>query len=243
MLVLACVVSLSWVGRASALDVPPLQGRINDQAGLLSGAERAQLDQRLEAYERKTAHQIALLTVQTLGGDPIEDFTIRVAEEWKLGTKGRDDGVLLFIAAADRKARIEVGYGLEGDLPDAVAARIVREIMVPAFGRGDYPGGISGAVGAIIGATGGDGTPLPPATAQRERRSPGLSPYSLLALLAMLFFFGGGLGGGRRSRGLGALPMFFGGGGFGGGSSGRGGGGGFRGGGGGFGGGGASGSW
>lgn len=238
------VVVLAWLGAstASALEVPSLAARINDRAGVLSSDREAELERRLEAYERATGHQLAVLTLPSLEGEPLEDYTMRVVEAWKLGRKDRDDGILLLVANQDRKVRIEVGYGLEGDLPDATAGRIVREIIAPAFRRGDYDAGISGAVDAIIGATGGDGTPLPPPAPVRERRSPELGPFGLLLLFAVLFLFGGGFGGGRRrSRSLGAAPMFFGG--LGGSRGGFSGGGGFRGGGGGFGGGGASGSW
>lgn len=233
---------------ALALEVPPLAGRrINDLAGVLSPQKEEELEARLSAYESSTGHQLAVLIVPSLEGEPLEDFTLRVVEAWKLGRKDRDDGILLFVATQDRKVRIEVGYGLEGDLPDVTAGRIVREIISPAFRRGDYDAGIDGAVGAIAAATGGEGTPLPPPAAVRERRSPELGPFAMLVLFAFLFLMGGGFRGGgrRRSRAFGAAPIFFGGLG-GGGSRGGGwggGGGGFRGGGGGFGGGGASGSW
>jgi len=230
---------------ARALEVPPLSGRVNDRASLLSPAQASELEARLAAYESKTGHQLVLLTLLSLEGEPLEDFTIRVVEQWKIGRKGQDDGILLFVASQDRKVRVEVGYGLEGELPDALAGRIVREVVTPAFRRGDYAAGISSGVDAIIGTTGGDGTALPPPAPVRTRRSPELGPLALLALFGLLMLFGGGgRGGSRRSRWLGAAPMMFGG--FGGRSSGggfRGGGGGFRGGGGGFGGGGASGSW
>ena len=233
---------------AFALDVPPLVGRINDRAGLLSPAVQQELDSRLAAYESKTGHQIALLTIPSLEGDFVEDFAIRVAEAWKLGAKARDDGVLVLISVQDRKMRIEVGYGLEGDLPDALSGRIIREVLIPAFRNGDFAQGITRALGAIMAATGGEGEALaqPRRSVSRSRGGGGLVPYLLVALVLFLFLGGGG---GRRGRRFGGGPMIFGaglggggfrGGGFGGGG---GGGGGFSGGGGGFGGGGASGSW
>lgn len=223
---------------ALALEVPPLQGRVNDRAGVLSPQMERQLEAQLEAYERGTGHQLAVLLVPTLDGDPIEDYTLRVVESWKLGKQGKDDGVLLFVAVQDRKLRIEVGYGLEGDLPDALVSRIIRDVMVPAFRQGDLPFGISRAVSAIAAATGGQGEALPPPRRTRGHEGGGLPPYLLLALVALLFL-GGGRGGGGFLLGamLGGLGR---GGGFGGGGSRDGG---FRGGGGGFGGGGASGSW
>ncbi len=229
-------------GAARALEVPPLQGHINDLAGVLPAQVRQDLEVRLTAYEQKTGHQLAVLLVDSLDGDPVEDFTLRVVEAWKLGRKDRDDGVLLLVAVKDRKIRIEVGYGLEGDLPDALSGRIIREVMAPAFRQGELAQGIVRALEAIMAATGGEGEALPPARQQQQRRSVGISPYFLL-LLVLLMFLGGGRGRGGAGAFLAGSALGFGGrGGFGGGSRG-GGGGGFRGGGGGFGGGGASGGW
>jgi len=234
---------------AFALSVPPLQGRINDQATLLSPVAVQQITERLLAYEKATGHQLAVLTIPTLDGDPIEDFSIRVVEAWKLGKKGKDDGVLILVVVKDRKMRIEVGYGLEGELPDVTAGRIVRDVMTPRFRSGDYAGGIAAAVDAVIVKTGGPASTSAPSDAtavERPARPLGLLGRIISGLVKFVFFgvfglvilfmflinrFGGPRGGG----------MYFGGSGFGGGGSG--GGGGFSGGGGGFGGGGASGSW
>lgn len=236
---MAAIAAWLTLGTAFALEVPPLEGRVNDRAGLLSPDQRAHIEARLAAYENKTGHQLVLLTIPSLEGDPIRDYGMRVAEAWKLGRKDRDDGVLMIVASQDREVAFEVGYGLEGDLPDVIVGRIIRDIIAPAFRRGDWAGGITGAIDAVIGATGGDGTPLPEPAPVRPRRSPGIPPFLLLLVLALLFIGGGH--GGRRARHAGVFPIGFGG--FGGGS-GRGfRGGGFRGGGGGFGGGGASGSW
>jgi uncharacterized protein len=239
--VLAAVMALVLLGGdAQALEVPPLVGRVNDGANVLSAQMRSQLEAQLESYERSTGHQLAVLTIPSLEGEPIEDYTIRVVESWQLGKKGKDDGVLLFVAVGDRKIRIEVGYGLEGDLPDALVGRIIREVMAPAFRQGDLGFGITRAVSAISSATGGQGESLPPPRRTRSHDGGGLSPYLLLALVVLLF-----LGGGRGMGGFivgSALGGGFGrGGGFGGGGSRQSGG--FRGGGGGFGGGGASGGW
>jgi uncharacterized protein len=234
---LACLFAVLLLsGTARALDVPPLQGRVNDRAGALSPAERASLEERLAAYERQTGHQLAVLIIPSLEGDPIEDFSIRVVESWQLGKKGRDDGILLLVAVQDRQMRIEVGYGLEGDLPDARASRIVRELIAPAFAQGNIGLGISRGVSAIAASTGGEGQALPVRERRREPR--GISPYFLL-LIVLVLFLGGGRGMGGFIIGS-ALGGGFGRGGFGGGSRD---GGGFRGGGGGFGGGGASGGW
>jgi uncharacterized protein len=235
-----------------ALQVPPLEGRINDRAALLSPAIKQRLTERLVAYENATGHQLAVLTIPSLEGDPIEDFSIRVVESWKLGKKSKDDGILVLVVYKDRKMRIEVGYGLEGELPDAAAGRIVRDVMVPRFRSGDYEGGIAAAVDAVIQKTGGQAaTSATPSDAPRNgtpARPLGLLGRILSGLFKLAFF--GIFGfiflivwllnrlGGRRSGG-----MFFSGGGYGGGSGGGFGGGGFSGGGGGFGGGGASGGW
>jgi uncharacterized protein len=232
--------------RASALDIPKLTGRVNDYASLLSSGEASQLEARLEAFEAKTGHQYALLTVPSLGDTPIEEYALKVAEAWRLGDKKRDDGLLLIIAQNDRKMRIEVGYGLEGEIPDAVASRVVREVLRPAFQRGQFSYGVQAAFDVLINAAGGDGqaAPEPPRRAQRQK-SGGLPIGAfviVLIFLALSMFGGGGRGGRGRRGGFFFLPIGgFGGGG--GGGFGGGGGGGFGGGGGGFGGGGASGDW
>jgi uncharacterized protein len=231
-------------GPARALDVPPLADRrVHDSANVLSPQLESQLDEQLKAYERSTGHQLAVLTVPSLEGEALEDYTIRVVESWQLGKKGKDDGVLLFVAVEDRKSRIEVGYGLEGELTDALTSRIIRDVMAPAFRQGDFGFGISRAVSAISAATGGSGEPLPPPRRTRSHDGGGLPPYVLLVLVVLLFLGGGrGMGGFIVGSMLGG-GFGRGGGGWGGGGGGSRGSGGFRGGGGGFGGGGASGGW
>jgi uncharacterized protein len=226
-------------GVARALDVPPLTGRVIDRANVLSPQIESQLQAQLESYERTTGHQLAVLTLPSLEGEPIEDYSLRVAESWKLGKKGKDDGILLLVATEDRKVRIEVGYGLEGDVPDAMVGRIIRDVIAPAASRGDLGFGISRAVSAIMAATGGQGEALPPPRRTRSHDGGGLSPYLLLGIVVLLFLGGGrGMGGFIVGSALGGMGR---GGGFGGGGSRQSGG--FRGGGGGFGGGGASGGW
>jgi uncharacterized protein len=236
----------------SALAVPPLRGRVNDLAGLIPTDRERALEKRLEDFETKTSHQIAVLTIPSLEGEDLEGFSLRVAESWKLGKKGFDNGVLLLVAKNDRKLRIEVGYGLEGVLPDALASRIIREVIVPRFRANDFAGGIEAGLEAIMKAT--QGEPLPAAAARRTPRQAPLGNWAplllfLLPLLAMGLWASlshdrrihNPWSGGRRRRydywgsGLGGGDFT------GGGNSG--GGGGFGGGGGGFGGGGASGSW
>jgi uncharacterized protein len=237
----------------SALDLPSLTARVNDHANLLTPAEKGALEGKLAAYEQKTGQQFALLTVPTLDGQPLEEFGIKVAEAWKLGDKKRDDGLILIVVPKDRKMRIEVGYGLEGTIPDVIAARVIREVIAPAFRAGAYAQGIDGAFDTLMQAASGEAPPQaaePPPT--KRRKSTGWALLSPLILPLILFFiFSSFFGGGRRGRRRGMFGAPFiggglGGGGWGGGGGGWGGGGGGGwggGGGGGFGGGGASGNW
>jgi uncharacterized protein len=140
--------------------VPPLQSRVTDLAGTLSAGEVVQLEQKLAAFEAKKGSQIAVLIVLTTQSETIEQYSIRVVDAWKLGRKRIDDGVLLIIAKQDRAVRIEVGYGLEGVLPDAIAKRIVDEIIVPKFKQGDFAGGINAGVERMMAVIAGE--PLPP---------------------------------------------------------------------------------
>jgi uncharacterized protein len=230
---------------AHALEVPALTGHVNDYARVLPDDRARSLEAKLAAYEQRTGQQFALLTIDSLEGDAIESFSIRVAERWKLGNDKRDDGLVLIVVPKERQLRIEVGYGLEGDVPDAIAARVIREILAPAFQRGDFAGGIEAAFDALMRAASGQGLPQA-APAAEPRGAPKGSPFALFGPV-VFFLLLWLLGGGRRGRGgmmwLGPLIGAGMGGGFGGGRRGGGGGGGFRGGGGGFGGGGASGGW
>jgi uncharacterized membrane protein YgcG len=237
-----------------ALEVPKHTGRENDYADVLPGEAEQRIERKLEAHEKATGQQFAVLTVRSLEGDALEDFSIRTVEAWKLGSKEKDEGLLLLVVKDDRKVRIEVGHGLEGSITDAYSSRVVRSVLVPAFKTGDYVAGIEGALDLLIRhETSGATVPLEEPTRRRDKPSvPWL--FAVLLLLAPflipLFFvsrrgafgrrgsrFPGGFYGGLGGFGGGS----YGGGGFGGGGFGRGGG--FSGGGGSFGGGGASGSW
>jgi len=143
--------------RAAALDVPYLTGRIVDGAEILSPAAREEISQALKAHEDRTTNQIAVLTVPSLEGDNIEDFAIRVFETWRLGQAEKDNGLLFVVALSDRRMRIEVGYGLEGDLTDLAAGRIIRNVMTPRFKDGDYDSGIRDGVSAAIAILEGKG--------------------------------------------------------------------------------------
>ncbi|HNZ52961.1 MAG TPA: TPM domain-containing protein [bacterium] len=222
-----------------ALDVPVLKGRVTDNAGLLSSDAAIRIEQKLSSLETSDSTQIAVLTVPTLEGGSIEDFSMRVAEQWKIGQKGLDNGALLIIAKDDRKLRIEVGYGLEGKLTDATSGRIIRQVIVPYFKRNDFEGGVEAGVDAMIAAAKGEFK----APENREADFGKYMPLIVIIFFIMMIFFrsaGSGTSGGFRSGGYRGSYRGYrgGGGGFGGG-----GGGGFSGGGGSFGGGGSSGGW
>lgn len=141
---------------AFSLDLPQLQGRVNDYAGILSLSALQELDSRLAELERKDSTQVVVLTVPTLAGEPIEQFSIRVAEAWKVGQKGFDNGAILLIAKQEKKVRIEVGRGLEGTLTDLVSGRIIRDEMVPLMKKGEYDKGVIAGVEAIASTVTGE---------------------------------------------------------------------------------------
>jgi uncharacterized protein len=241
----AMVIFLGITAAAWALDVPPSpRGRVSDYTGTLTGSQIQGLDGQLARFEQETTNQIAVVLIPTLGGDSLEDYSIRLAEKWQIGSRGRDNGVILLVVMQDRKVRIEVGYGLEGVLPDSLAGEIVRQEMAPLFRQGQFYQGILAGVNAIMAATKGEYRPT-----GGSGRSGSLSWFwTLFLALFLLSAMAGGFRRrspySRRGRGLMVGGPFWWGGGFGGGFGGGGfGGGGFSGGGGGFGGGGASGGW
>jgi uncharacterized protein len=197
------------------------------------------LEHILKAERDSTSNQIAILIMPSLEGGSLEEYTLRVAEKWGLGKADRDNGVLLFVSRDDRKMRIEVGYGLEGSLTDAVSSRIIRNEIAPSFRQGDYDAGIRAGVMAIIQAIKGEYVNNdPPPRKRHSKRSP-LATILIIILIIIFISRNRRGGGGNWSAGRGWIGPI---GGFGGGSWGGGGGGSF-GGGGGFGGGGSSGSW
>lgn len=130
--------------------IPPLTGRIVDEASLLTPEQRAELERKLEKIERTTSIQIVIVTIPSLDGEPIEDYSVRLAQQWRIGQKGLDNGVVILVAKAERKVRLEVGYGLESVIPDGLAGRIIREQITPRFRQNDYYGGLNAAVDAIL---------------------------------------------------------------------------------------------
>jgi len=131
-------------------EVPYLTGRVNDYAGILSDSTRNSLTETLKEHEIRTTNQLVILTLQSLEGENIEDYANKVFNEWKLGQKDKDNGILMIVVPDERRMRIEVGYGLEGILTDLEAAAIISKIMAPAFREGDYDGGISEGINALI---------------------------------------------------------------------------------------------
>jgi len=252
-----CIAALlaSAISAEAKFAGPPTPTRwVTDDVGFLTSATRASLDSELQAYEQRTGHQVIVYIGSTTGAVPLEDFTVKAYAAWKIGRKGLDDGVVLFIFAKDHKVRIEVGYGLESVVTDAAAAEIIRNIIVPSIRAGDNDAAVQNGVAKLLETI--DGSPAPEMGDANAANSGGESPLEHelpsrlsiiligIALLAFMILFvrspgfalwllfsmfGGGRGGGRGGFSSGGFS--------------GGGGGGFSGGGGMSGGGGASGSW
>nr|WP_249417577.1 YgcG family protein [Pusillimonas minor] len=165
--------------------VPPLQARVTDTTGTLDAAAVQAIDSRLAALEQRKGAQVAVLMVPTTGTDSIEQYALRAFEQWQLGRKSVDDGILFVIAKDDRALRIEVGYGLEGAVPDLLAGRIIREQVVPRFQAGDFAGGVLAGVDSLIRLVDGEDLP-PPATSAASTDD---ESSDLWGLLFLLFFF------------------------------------------------------
>jgi uncharacterized protein len=164
---------LGWAFAVAAeVPVPPLTGRVVDRTGTLTSSDIESLTHKLREFEDRKGSQIAVLMVRTTEPETIEEFSIRVAEDWKIGRKKIDDGAILIIAKDDRRVRIEVGYGLEGSLTDATTKRIIEEDITPKFKNGDYAGGISAAVDRMIQVINGEALPPPEPPHGRSRDSP-----------------------------------------------------------------------
>ncbi len=229
-------------------------GYVVDLAGVLDGGRKEQLSNLLQDLDRKTTAQMVILTINSLDGQDINSFTLQTAEQWKIGRKGKDNGLLFVIAIQDRKYRFEVGYGLESILPDSLVGSIGRKVMVPYFKQKKYADGITAATGAVVKVLGDSygvtisGMDKMPAVkrAQSNDENSGFL-FFFFVLIGIVIVYSRSVNrkmrgkGGNRFGGPGVGPVIFPGGGWGGGSSG--GFGGFSGGGGGFGGGGASGGW
>jgi uncharacterized protein len=178
--------------------VPPLTGRVTDQTATLTAEQKAALEQTLQGFEARKGSQIAVLVVPTTASETIEQYAMRVAEQWKLGRKKVDDGAVLVVAKNDRTVRIEVGYGLEGALNDATSKRIISEVIVPRFKQDDLAGGIAAGVDQMIRVI--DGEPLP-----QPKGGPGGDTANVQQYLPILFILALAVGGVLRAV-LGRFP-------------------------------------
>jgi uncharacterized protein len=195
--VLCCLLGLATA--AWALEPPAYKGYVNDYAHMLKPDTALQLEQALRSFDQKDSTQVAVLTIDSLEGDSLEDFSIRTVDKWKVGQKGKDNGVLLLIVKNDRKIRIEVGRGLEGVLTDLAAGRIVDNVIRPLFKEGRFDEGITAGAAAIIQTCRGEFTAEPRST--RQGRGRGSSPdmgYLVFGLFIISFL-------GRASRPLGMI--------------------------------------
>ncbi len=251
LLILAIICGVTTtVTRAETIPPAPKQ-YFNDYAGQISSAVARQLNQQLERYERESSNQLLVAIYSKMDSDSsVQDYTYRIAESWKVGQAARNNGAVLFVFLDNREVFLQVAYGLEGALPDALAKRIIEDEIVPRFRAGDFDGGMVDAVQAMIAATKGEYTGTGRTNADGSRRNQNSKGQWLLILIFIIISVISGrnrrrrmiLGGGRHGRG--GIWFGGGGGGFGGrGGGGFGSGGGFSGGGGSFGGGGAGGRW
>ena len=206
-LLLAC--ALVWPALALAqvqtqVPVPPLTGRVTDLTGTLTAEQKANLDQTLTAFEQRKGSQLAVLMVATTAPEEVEQYALRVAEQWKLGRKKVDDGAILVVAKTDRAMRIEVGYGLEGVLNDLTSKRIISETITPRFKQQDFYGGISAGVAQIIGVI--DGEALPAPTARPAAGTGGAGAMGPLGQYAPMLFLVALAVGGLLRAWLGKVP-------------------------------------
>ena len=200
-IVLAWLLSVAFgpiQAAAAPAAIPPLQSLVTDQTATLTPGQRASLEARLRAFEERKGSQLAVLIVATTQPEAIEQYALRVAEQWKLGRKKVDDGVILVVAKDDRTLRIEVGYGLEGALNDAASKRIISEVIVPRFKSQDFHGGITAGVDRIIRVI--DGEPLPQPAEKSAAGAGDVGQY-----LPILFILALVVGGALRSA-LGRVP-------------------------------------
>ncbi|MGZ3494595.1 MAG: TPM domain-containing protein [Thermodesulfobacteriota bacterium] len=192
---------------AHSLDVPRLQGYVNDYAGMISPSAKSKIEQGLKAFEQSDSTQLVILTIPSLEGENIEEFSIKVAEAWKIGQQQKDNGILLIVSKQERKIRIEVGRGLEGRLTDLMAGRIIDQVIKPRFKQGDFDAGFVAGASALISATRGEFK-----AEQRpiQRKQKGFPPFLtfLLFLGVFVLILGslsrivGGIAGGAGLPGL-----------------------------------------
>jgi Beta-propeller domains of methanol dehydrogenase type len=234
-LLTATALLLVFIGQCAFAQIqfPPLTGRVVDNADLLDARTERELTELLAAHEQATTNQVVVVTLSNLQGQVIEDFGYQLGRAWGIGQKDKDNGVILLVAQEERRVRIEVGYGLEGTLTDAISANIIHSIILPKFKQAQFNDGIREGTLAIIAALGDEYAMRE--VPKKDKRLPLFMIFLLIVAIFLLATVSGGTGGGYRRGGYYGGLGGFGGGGFGGG--------GFGGGGGGFGGGGASGGW
>ena len=175
----------AWLAVASSFlaaqqPVPPLTDRVVDTTGTLAPEARASLDAKLAAFEQRKGSQLAVLIVSTTAPEAIEEYSLRVAEQWRIGRANVDDGAILVVALDDRRMRFEIGYGLEGAVPDALARRIIAEIIAPRFYEQDFAGGLDAGLDALIALIDGESLPVPIA------REPEVEPFAALPIVVVL---------------------------------------------------------
>jgi uncharacterized protein len=211
---LSTLLLVSQLVFAALVEVPQFTARVIDLTHTLSISEQANLETKLQLFEEKKGSQIAVLLVPTTQPEAIEQYAIRVVDDWKVGRKHVDDGILVLVAKDDRKMRIEVGYGLEGAVPDLYAKRIISETMTPYFKQGDFAGGIDAAINQLIGLVEGEPLPVPSKQSVSGSQIEGLLPLLLFGgmisgmLLRSIFgtFLGSALNGGL----IGSVVFFIG---------------------------------
>jgi len=185
----AVALLIAFLAAAEEAPIPPLAGRVVDINATLTAEQKHELEASLEAFEKRKGSQIAVLITGTTFPEPIESFSLRVAEAWKIGRKGVDDGIVVVVARSDQVMRIEVGYGLEGAVPDAVAKRLIEEEFIPRFREGDFYGGLRAGLDRLMRVI--DGEPLPPP----KREGGGSEPRSIetyfILFMAIVIAVGG----------------------------------------------------
>jgi uncharacterized protein len=201
---------------AELVAIPVLKTRVTDLTQTLTPEQQSQLEAKLTAFEQQKGSQIAVLIVPTTQPEDIAQYSIRVTDAWKLGREKQDDGILVLVAKNDHKMRIEIGYGLEGAIPDLTAKRIISEVMAPSFKQGDFYGGINNAIDKLIGLVSSEQLPAPESTALSGKNFESMLPILLFGglilggMLRAMFgnFFGGAVTGGA----IGVLAWILGGG-------------------------------
>jgi len=187
----AAALLFAFFAAAEDAPIPPLTGRVVDINATLTAEQRRELEASLEAFEKRKGSQIAVLITGTSFPEPIESFSLRVAEAWKIGRKGVDDGIVVVVARSDQVMRIEVGYGLEGTVPDAIAKRLIEEEFIPRFREGDFYGGLRAGLDRLMRVI--DGEPLPPPKQEGSGGSQSRSIETYFILFMTIVIAVGGL--------------------------------------------------